>query len=110
MHFKKSHVVLSWTALVLILLGGLILTGHDRCAFAPGDPLLDPEGCTVVVVGKDASVDGSVMTTHTCDCSMCDWTWRSVPAQTYREGASAFDEHLAKGSVRQRITLWRTTL
>ena len=23
--------------------------------------------CTSVVVGKDASVDGSVMTTHTCD-------------------------------------------
>ncbi|MCG2817305.1 MAG: C69 family dipeptidase [Candidatus Aminicenantes bacterium] len=96
MHFKKSHVVLSWTALVLILLGGLILTGHNRYAFSPGDPLLDPEGCTVVVVGKDASVDGSVMTTHTCDCSMCDWTWRSVPAQTYKEGAVRTIYHISQ--------------
>ena len=31
--------------------------------------LEDPEdgNCTVFIVGKDASVDGSVMTTHTCD-------------------------------------------
>ena len=26
------------------------------------------EACTVVMVGKHASTDGSVMTTHTCDC------------------------------------------
>ncbi|MDH4220224.1 MAG: hypothetical protein OEW23_15810, partial [Candidatus Aminicenantes bacterium] len=36
------------------------------------------DGCTVIIVGKDASVDGSVMTTHTCDCGLCDWTWRYV--------------------------------
>ncbi len=32
--------------------------------------------CTSVVVGKDASVDGSVMTTHTCDGwydARCKW-------------------------------------
>jgi len=38
------------------------------------------DGCTVIIVGKDASTDGSVMTTHTCDCGLCDWTWRYVPA------------------------------
>jgi len=38
------------------------------------------------MVGKDASVDGSVMTTHTCDCGFCDWTWRYVPAADYKPG------------------------
>jgi dipeptidase len=40
--------------------------------------------CTVVLVGKDASTDGSVMTTHAADCSVCDWTWRHVPAQDHK--------------------------
>jgi dipeptidase len=28
---------------------------------------LEEKSCTAIIVGKDASVDGSVMTTHTCD-------------------------------------------
>ncbi len=26
-----------------------------------------PDGCTSIMVGKKASIDGSVMTSHTCD-------------------------------------------
>lgn len=44
-------------------------------------------GCTVVLVGKDASIDSSVMTTHTADCSFCDWTWRHVPAADHEPGS-----------------------
>ena len=44
-------------------------------------------GCTVVLVGKDASTDSSVMTTHTADCSFCDWTWRHVPAADHEPGS-----------------------
>ena len=44
-------------------------------------------GCTSILVGKKASVDGSTMTTHTCDCGICDWTWRHVPAADHKEGA-----------------------
>jgi dipeptidase len=43
-------------------------------------------GCTSVLVGKNASTDGSVMTTHTCDCGVCDWTFRFVPAADHKEG------------------------
>lgn len=46
-----------------------------------------PEGCTVVLVGKDASTDGSVMTTHAADCGMCDFTFRHVPAADHPEDA-----------------------
>jgi dipeptidase len=49
-----------------------------------GDPLSD--ACTVIMVGKDASTDGSVMTTHTCDCGTCDWTFRRVAAADHKPG------------------------
>jgi len=43
------------------------------------------EGCTSVLVGKKASTDGSTLTTHTCDCGVCDWTFRFVPAADHKE-------------------------
>ncbi len=43
-------------------------------------------GCTVIMVGKSASVDGSTIATHTCDCGTCDWTWRHVPAAEHKPG------------------------
>jgi len=45
------------------------------------------EGCTSILVGKNASTDGSVISTHTCDCGVCDWTFRYVPAADHAEGA-----------------------
>lgn len=45
------------------------------------------EACTVVLVGKKASVDGSVITTHTADCGVCDWSWRYVPPADHKPGS-----------------------
>lgn len=45
----------------------------------------DPLSCTSIMVGKKASADGSVITSHTCD----SWyrTWMNVrPAADYKEG------------------------
>ena len=44
--------------------------------------------CTSVMVGKDASVDGSVMTTHTCD-GWYDNRIIIVPGQTFEKGTMA---------------------
>jgi dipeptidase len=44
------------------------------------------DACTVIMVGKDASTDGSTMATHTADCGTCDWTWRKVPAADHKPG------------------------
>ncbi|MFW6124151.1 MAG: dipeptidase [Acidobacteriota bacterium] len=52
------------------------------------------DGCTVIIVGKEASTDGSVMSTHTCDCGVCDWTWRYVPAQDHEEGSKRKIYHI----------------
>lgn len=43
-------------------------------------------GCTSILVGKDASVDGSTTTTHACDCHICDFTWHHVPAADHKPG------------------------
>jgi dipeptidase len=32
------------------------------------------------MVAKNASTDGSIITTHAADCGVCDWTWRHIPA------------------------------
>jgi dipeptidase len=42
--------------------------------------------CTSVPVGKDASIDGSVMTTHTCD-GWYDARLLVVPGQSFEPGA-----------------------
>lgn len=47
----------------------------------PGVPL-DPESCTSIMVGKQASADGSVMTSHTCDGNYRTWI-DIVPSATY---------------------------
>ena len=44
------------------------------------------ESCTSIMVGKKASVDGSVMTSHTCDGRYRSWM-NIVPAQKHEKGA-----------------------
>src|SRR4030042_4052418 len=56
--------------------------------------VLASEACTVIIVGKNASVDGSVMTTHTCDCGVCDWTFRCVPAADWPAGSTRKVHHI----------------
>ena len=44
--------------------------------------------CTDVVVGRDASVDGSVMTCHTADGAYYDAQIRFIPGQKYPAGTN----------------------
>ena len=48
----------------------------------------DSDFCTDILVGKKASTDGSVMTVHTADCGMCDWTWHHIPAADHKPDAT----------------------
>lgn len=52
-------------------------------------PICECEGCTSILVGKDASVDGSTMTSHSCD-STTDRTWMDFPQHaTHQPGEMA---------------------
>lgn len=84
MNLKKLFSIACLLLGVGLLVSAIVLN-------APEVEQLEPEyiqeGCTSILVGKNASVDGSTMTTHTCDCGMCDWTWRHIPAADHKEGA-----------------------
>ena len=71
-----------------LTLGGQDTAGCEVCGKGT------PENCTVIMVGKGASTDGSVLTTHTCDCGECDWTWRWVPAADHPAGSTRRIYHI----------------
>ena len=49
--------------------------------------IVDGQSCTSIMVGKKASTDGSVITSHTCDGRYRTWMTME-PAQDHRKGAS----------------------
>ncbi|MGZ5514011.1 MAG: dipeptidase [Candidatus Aminicenantales bacterium] len=70
-------------AAVLVLSGGVSLAPGG--VSGPSSDLdLASEACTVIMVGREASTDGSVMSTHAADCGVCDFTWRHVPAADHK--------------------------
>ena len=87
MKSQKSFFVVLLLVLLLAASGPSFTQTQaaDRCPGCAAD--LDHENCTVIMVGKGASTDGSVISTHTCDCGLCDWTWRRIPAADHPAGA-----------------------
>lgn len=80
----------------------------------------DPLSCTSIMVGKNASTDGSVMTSHTCDSWYRTWS-TIVPAADYPDGTmmdiydglmhTEFDKDMSnvklKGSIPQASHTYR---
>ncbi len=86
---------LSFLVLGLALLGLSFLPASQARAVRPGEP---PEfdSCTSVLVGRLASVDGSTMTSHSCD-SGTDRTWMTiVPNAKHKPGEMAKVYHEPK--------------
>jgi len=89
----KSSIRKQWLGrlalLTAILVSGLFLVSAPRAqeefqAFPQGQA--DPESCTSIQVGRLASVDGSVMTAHTCDGNYRMWL-NIVPHATHAPGS-----------------------
>ena len=96
MNLKKLFLIVCILFATGILLSSQVSTTPE-CENCDSDLAEFPtDGCTVIIVGKDASVDGSVMTTHTCDCNMCDWTWRYVPAADHESGSMRKIYHISQ--------------
>ena len=71
---------------VIILLQILVITtsrGQTKPDWVDGFP----DGCTTITVGKKASFDGSVMTSHTCDSHRTRSWLDIVPMQKYKKGS-----------------------
>ena len=64
------------------------------------------EACTVIMVGKAASADGSTMTTHTADCGTCDWTFGHVPSADHKPGAARKIYHINQYRTWKEGTKW----
>jgi dipeptidase len=72
---------------VLVFAGLVLVTVPGRNDVRPAeDVLLGTDSCTVIMAGKEATADGSTITTHTADCGTCDWTWHKVPAADHKPG------------------------
>jgi len=92
---RKSICGLGILLFVIFCFAGvqaLVREEGETCVSCRSD--LASEACTVIIVGKNASVDGSVMTTHTCDCGVCDWTFRYVPAADWPAGSTRKIYHI----------------
>lgn len=85
MNSKKILFLAFFMAAVLMTAGLPALTGQQE--YCPDCREYALDGCTVIIVGKNASTDGSVITTHTCDCGLCDWTWRYIPAADHEQNS-----------------------
>ena len=70
---------------VIALSGALILVFIMTSGLLPAERI--PEGCTVIGVGRLASADGSVITSHTDCCSEC--RIQVIPGKTYPKGSMA---------------------
>jgi len=90
---KKRLFFLS-AALALLILGPAFLPRGSQARPDVLGAADSPDGCTVIMVAKGASVDGSTMATHTCDCGVCDWTWRHVEAADHKPGETRKIYHI----------------
>ena len=75
--------------LIIAGLGVLLLAGLDVFRYAESGPIdqdliQNKDTCTDIIVGKNASMDGSVITSHTGCCPEC--RVHVVPAQTFKKG------------------------
>lgn len=73
---------------LILILAGISFFPVPQTGIVTEDRVLTGEYCTVIMVGRKASVDGSTMTTHTADCGLCDWTWRYVPPADHKPGTT----------------------
>ena len=76
----------TFSVMLILLLASFIIPAPEQ---NPEQLYFESESCTSVIVGKNASADGSTMTSHSCD-SGTDRTWMTlVPRKKHKAGSDA---------------------
>ncbi len=83
---KKGFFLLFFLFVVFAFSGSIVFDQIEEVTDVAVWPEI-PEACTTVLIGKDASADGSVIACQTADCGMCDFTWHYIPAADHSEGS-----------------------
>jgi len=93
-------LIVVFTFLFFVLNGSFILANSSTDCINCHNT--EEDMCTVILVGKDASIDGSTMTLQTADCGRCDFTFRYVPSMNFEPGA------MRKIYSKSQYTAWPT--
>jgi dipeptidase len=91
---------------VLLVTAAVVFVFSGKDKIDPPDLTETGDACTVIMVAKAASTDGSTMTTHTCDCGVCDWTWGHVPAADHKPGSVRKIWHINQYTTFKEGTKW----
>lgn len=84
MNARKSILMIIFSVIIFeFILIGVSVDTKSKCISC----IDTNDMCTAIMVGKDASLDGSTITLQTADCGICDFTFRYVPAVDYEPGA-----------------------
>ena len=100
MNKRNKNIILFLTVVFfLVNISLTLIAGNpDNCT-----ECCEPDDmCTVMMAGKDATLDGSTLTLQTADCGICDFTFRFVPAMEFEEGA------MRKIYSKSQYTAWPT--
>jgi dipeptidase len=85
MNKKRSSGISMVLMTILLVLFPAIVNAQPVQDIDPDGPGY-AESCTSIMVGRTASVDGSVMTAHTCDGNYRTWV-EVVPSKKFEKGA-----------------------
>ena len=86
MKFKALVLILGISFVTIMFLA--VSASDEESGKEEGTPTyFSGDSCTDIIVGRKASVDGSVITSHTGACPEC--RVHVVPAQTFQKGAKA---------------------
>lgn len=84
---KVDNVLFAWWIILLISFFISISFAHEN--EKPDWEGERPDGCTTIMVGKKASADSSVITSHTCDSHRTRSWLNIVPAKKHKKGSTA---------------------
>jgi len=82
----RRRFLISIAILLCVFLLYLANSGNNPEPSIPEVNPFSPQMCTSLLVGKKATVDGSVICTQSADCGNCDIRLEYVPAAVYQPG------------------------